>query len=113
MIHIGGDDHAPASDFITDQLRVQLFSLCDVLHLPGHHSGTGVVDLSVNRGFRVRHFAVHVFRSLYLRLYSCDGRLTGAIVAGLLNPFFGLLALAYRNRPMRFASKASLPAITA
>ena len=109
VVHVGGDDHSPTSDFIPDEFRFQLLPLCYVPHLPGNYSGTGVVDLRVILG----HFAAHVVRSLHLRLYSGAGRLADAIVAGLLNPSFGLLALAYRNRPMRFASKASLPAMTA
>jgi hypothetical protein len=58
-----------------------------------------VVDLSVNRGFRARHFAVHFVCSLHFRPYSCAGRLTDGIVIGLLNPFFGLLAFGIQEPP--------------
>ena len=55
MIDIGGDDHATAGDFVTDQFGRELFALGDVHHLFRDFAGPREVHL--------REVAVAIFGS--------------------------------------------------
>ncbi len=45
VMDVGGDDHAPAGDFVAHEIGFDFFALCDEFHLLGDPALTGVMHL--------------------------------------------------------------------